>query len=419
MKNRFFKIAISALLIAVMALPLFSCGSKNQTASGTWGDFSWNLSKEGTLYVSGSGKLPTVSSSKDVGWASVRESVKRISFDGKVTAFSDYAFYGMSNLTAITIPSDAEVTSIGKATFAFCTSIKNYAIPATVTSIGESAFEGCTALKQIKIPAGVTSIGSRAFMYCRSLTSFIAMGDDISSIGKWTFNDCRSLETVALHETIDKAKISENAFEKAKISKNDIIYTDAVDGKVTITVKFVDENGKNVISNGKEYLPDVHENAVLGETYKYKAKTFDGYTLTSDETVSVTALTNLIEDKDEIIKFVYKKTSLTDTPTTDKPEADTPATDTSTESDTASDSSTPAQTDKTDNSNTANKDENKNSSTTIIALVIFGVVIVGICVGAFLLIRADKKHKKNGTTVRKNVDDKNKKGKNTKKGKRK
>ena len=395
MKNRFFKIFIAVLLIAVMALPLFSCGSKNQNTSGTWGDFKWSFS-DGTLYVSGSGKLPTEESSKNVGWASVRESVVRVVFDGKVTAFSDYAFYGMSNLKSITMPSDAEVKSIGKATFAFCTSLTGYKIPDTVTSIGASAFEGCVNLKQIKIPAGVTSIGERAFMYCRSLTSFVAMGNKIASIGKWTFNDCRALNTVVLQkfkaegavETVNVV-ISDSAFEKAKIGKGDIVYTNAIDGKVTITVNFVDEN-ENLIKQ------DVHTGGVLGDTYKYEAKEFDGYTLVSDKTVSVTALTGTEE-----VTFKYKKNEVVTPPVTETPD-ETPSTDNA-------DTSAPAETNKSTEATESGKSEDKNSTTTVIALIIFGVVIVGICVGAFLLIRSDKKQKKNGTTVRKNVDTKNKK----------
>jgi hypothetical protein len=39
-----------------------------------------------------------------------------------------------------------------------------------VTSIGEYAFYGCTNLIAITIPISVTSIGNLAFSYCTSLT---------------------------------------------------------------------------------------------------------------------------------------------------------------------------------------------------------------------------------------------------------
>ena len=46
---------------------------------------------------------------------------------------------------------------------------------------------------------------------------------------------------------------------------------------------------------------------------------------------------------------------------------------------------------------------------TIVAIVIFVVVIIGIAVGAFLLIRSDKRTTKDSMTVRKNKDGKGKK----------
>ena len=53
----------------------------------------------------------------------------------------NWAFYGCSGLTSLTIPSG-------------------------VTSIGEDAFEGCSGLTSLTIPSGVTSISDGAFEYC-------------------------------------------------------------------------------------------------------------------------------------------------------------------------------------------------------------------------------------------------------------
>lgn len=111
------------------------------------------------------------------------------------TTIGDYAFYGYSKLTSITIPSS--VTSIGNNAFYDCTELKevhisdiaawckisfksnplSYAhnlylngtlvtdlsIPNGVTSIG-GAFSGCTELTSVTIPGSVTSIGDSAFV---------------------------------------------------------------------------------------------------------------------------------------------------------------------------------------------------------------------------------------------------------------
>ena len=52
----------------------------------------------------------------------------------------DYAFYGCSSLTSLTIPSS--VTSIGEWAFAGCSGLGNLTIPSSVTKIANHAFWG-------------------------------------------------------------------------------------------------------------------------------------------------------------------------------------------------------------------------------------------------------------------------------------
>ena len=71
--------------------------------------------------------------------------------DGSVTSIGDYAFYGCSGLTSVTIPD-------------------------SVTSIGDSAFSGCSGLTSVTIGSGVTSIGDYAFYNCSDLTAINFQG---------------------------------------------------------------------------------------------------------------------------------------------------------------------------------------------------------------------------------------------------
>ena len=124
----------------------------------------------------------------------------------------DYAFYGCSSLTSITIPNS--VTSIGRYAFYDCSSLTSVTIPNSVTgsitsssssssasSIGDYAFEDCSSLTSITIPNSVTSIGDRAFYDCSSLTS-VTIPNSVTSIGGNTFYGCSSLTSVSIPNSV-------------------------------------------------------------------------------------------------------------------------------------------------------------------------------------------------------------------------
>ena len=102
----------------------------------------------------------------------------------------DYAFYGCSGLTSLTIPSS--VTSIGSWAFSGCSGLTNLTIPSSVTEIGDAAFRDCSGLTSFTIPFGVTSIGSWAFSGCSGLTSF-TIPSSVTSIGSKAFSGCSGL----------------------------------------------------------------------------------------------------------------------------------------------------------------------------------------------------------------------------------
>ena len=79
----------------------------------------------------------------------------------------NYTFFGMKDLTSITIPDS--VTSIGLGAFSGCASLTSITIPNSVTSIELGAFFGCTGLTSITIPDSVTSIEEEAFKGCTNL----------------------------------------------------------------------------------------------------------------------------------------------------------------------------------------------------------------------------------------------------------
>jgi len=161
----------------------------------------------------------------------------------------DYAFFGCSELTSLTLPKNITsignsafrdcsgltsvtiskgVTSIGNKVFSHCNSLasiqvdkdnstfdsrdncnaiirksdkalfigcKNTIIPNSVTSIADGAFEDCTSLTTIDIPDNVKSIGNFAFWGCSNLFS-VTIPNSVTSIGSHAFNGCYGLVNV-------------------------------------------------------------------------------------------------------------------------------------------------------------------------------------------------------------------------------
>ena len=107
----------------------------------------------------------------------------------------DWAFYGCSGLTSLTIPSG--VTSIGDKAFRGCSRLTSLTIPSGVTSIGDWAFSGCSGLTSLPIPSSVTSIGNYAFYGCSGLTS-LTLPSGVTSIGNYTFYGCRGLTSMTI-----------------------------------------------------------------------------------------------------------------------------------------------------------------------------------------------------------------------------
>ena len=82
-------------------------------------------------------------------------------FNGGNYVIGDYAFYGCTSLSTITIPNSA--TSIGDYAFSGCTGLTSVTIPNSVTSIGDYAFYGCSNIYSLTIGSGISSISSNTF----------------------------------------------------------------------------------------------------------------------------------------------------------------------------------------------------------------------------------------------------------------
>ena len=165
---------------------------------------SLNLSAQ-TEFVIGNLKYTmtsssTVSVSKNeiiTGKLVIPETVKYNGTQYSVTSIGNWAFWGCTGLTSVTIPNS--VTSIEGSAFRDCNSLTSVTIGNSVTSIEGSAFGGCTGLTSVTIPNSVTSIGSSAFWGCTGLTS-VTIPNSVTSIGIQAFYDCTGLTEINVDE---------------------------------------------------------------------------------------------------------------------------------------------------------------------------------------------------------------------------
>jgi hypothetical protein len=70
-----------------------------------------------------------------------------------------------------------------------------------VTSIGFYVFDDCTSLTSVTIPNTVTDIGVGAFIYCNNLTN-LTLGNSVASIGYNAFSYCTSLTNVTIPKSV-------------------------------------------------------------------------------------------------------------------------------------------------------------------------------------------------------------------------
>ena len=183
----------------------------NVIASGTCGaqgdNLTWVLTEDGTLTISGSGKMKDYSTSSVAPWYTKRTKILSVVVEDGVTSVGSCAFYACLKLASVTLPEGTK--SIGYSSFRDCTKLAEVNIPNSVTSIGSSAFDGCSSLTSVTIPEGVTSIGDSAFRGCSSLTS-VTIPNGVTSIGGYAFDGCSSLTSVTIPDSV--TSIGWNAF---------------------------------------------------------------------------------------------------------------------------------------------------------------------------------------------------------------
>ena len=180
---------------------------ESMVTSGECGDgLTWTLTGDGTLTISGSGKMTNYTGGY-APWYNMRDRILSVVVEQGVTSIGDDAFW-YCGLTSVEIPESVE--SIGEHAFDHCTSLTGVVIPEGVKSIGYYAFAYCSRLTSVTIPESMTIMYSEVFMYCTSLTSVTIPGG-VTSTGASTFENCSSLTSVVISKGVKS--IGYSAFE--------------------------------------------------------------------------------------------------------------------------------------------------------------------------------------------------------------
>ena len=204
----------------------------------------YKLKSDGTLEVTGLAS-----------WTTRADIPSSLTVNGtkyKVTSIGDYAFEGRSDITYLSI--QYSMKSIGKYAFRDCGSnmtvnianleawckmelgnehssplssagkvllydveTTSISIPETVTSIGKYTFYQCRSLTSLYISGSVTSIGSSAFEDCTGLTS-VTLSIGLTSIGGSSFEGCKGLTSITIPSTV--TSIALNAFKDCSSLNN-------------------------------------------------------------------------------------------------------------------------------------------------------------------------------------------------------
>jgi len=177
------------LLLLIIILLSVACAFAQ---SGTTGPLTWELN-DGTLTISGDGKMPDYDRSGMTPWYEYQYAIFTVVIENGVENIGSNAFSYCTNLTSVIIPNS--VKSIGYSAFSNCTVLFSITIPGSVTEIRTYAFSKCTFMNSVTISNGVQSIESGAFGWCSALTS-IAIPSSVKEIGSLAFYACTALASI-------------------------------------------------------------------------------------------------------------------------------------------------------------------------------------------------------------------------------
>ena len=184
-----YKRLLLAILFTVLTLELSVLAYADETTlQGTCGSSAtWTLSENGTLEISGSGKVVPDNFNE------YKNHIKKVIINEGIEEIGDRCFYQYNEIEEISMPSSLK--KIDDYAFAQCSNwAGNLNIPNGVETIGEYAFVMCKSLTgDLTIPNSVTSVGQHAFRECSGFDGSLTISNKMTSIQPATFEQCYKL----------------------------------------------------------------------------------------------------------------------------------------------------------------------------------------------------------------------------------
>lgn len=201
----------------VSPVPIITPTDQDISSSGTDRNITWRLTKDGTLYISGTGKMPDYGYTYEspgnyvtipAPWEEVKDKIKKAIIEEGICSVGNNAFNECTELLNIQLPST--ITSIGESAFSLCTALKNITLPNKIQTVSANQFSGCSSLEKVVLPENLTRIEFQAFIHCYNLKE-INMPEKLEYIGTWAFCNCKSLESISFSKYL--TEISGEAFQ--------------------------------------------------------------------------------------------------------------------------------------------------------------------------------------------------------------
>ncbi|GMH84338.1 hypothetical protein TrST_g725 [Triparma strigata] len=131
----------------------------------------------------------------DEGWSIARRNwltqVTKVVFLLNITKVGDCACFYAKLLVAVDIPEG--ITSIGRASFLGCDSLKYITFPKSLRLIGEACFCMCSSLERVDLlHTNAQELGLDAFYGCTSLRE-MKIPDSLQKFGEHVFRNCYEL----------------------------------------------------------------------------------------------------------------------------------------------------------------------------------------------------------------------------------